>query len=124
VGKLVGAARLPVVALDEEALVQAAVKETGLTKFGDLYHREGLLRLLESVENDAALHFVGRLAYREIIVNSLANRLMLAEARKRTLDVFRRPLIPPIIVLGLHRSGTTFLHRMLALDPMHRGIPL
>jgi hypothetical protein len=38
VGKLVGAARLPVVALDEEALVPAAVKETGLTKFGDLYH--------------------------------------------------------------------------------------
>jgi hypothetical protein len=38
-GKLVGAAaRLPVVALDEEALVQAAVKETGLTEFGDPYH--------------------------------------------------------------------------------------
>jgi hypothetical protein len=40
-GKQLGAARLPVVALDEEALVQAAVKETGLTDFGSSHHREG-----------------------------------------------------------------------------------
>jgi hypothetical protein len=33
VGKLLGAARLPVVAFNEEALAQAAVKETGLTEF-------------------------------------------------------------------------------------------
>ena len=34
VGKHLGAARLPVAALDEEALVQAAVKATGLTELG------------------------------------------------------------------------------------------
>ncbi len=123
VGKHLGAARLPVAALNEEALVQAAVKATGLSEFGDGYHREGLLRLLESVENDAALHLSGQLAFRETIVGSLINRLLLTEACKRSPEIFRKPLKPPIIVLGLPRSGTTFLHRLLAMDPTHRAVP-
>jgi hypothetical protein len=123
VGKHLGAARLPFAGLDEETLVRAAVKETGLTDFGSSYYREGLLRLLESLEEDAALHFTGRVANREVIVGSLINRLLLTEACKRTPAVFRRPLKPPIIVLGLPRSGTTFLHRLLAMDPVHRAVP-
>jgi hypothetical protein len=123
VGKHLGAARLPGAALDEEALAQAAVKATGLTEFGNGYHREGLLRLLESVENDAALHLSGQLAFREAIVGSLINRLLLTEARKQKPETFWKPLKSPIIVLGLPRSGTTFLHRLLAMDPAHRAVP-
>ncbi len=123
VGKHLGAARLPVVSLREEALVQAAVKETGLTDFGDSYYRESLLRLLESADNDAALHLSGQVALREVIVGSLINRLLLTEAFKQTPETFRKPLKSPIIVLGLPRSGTTFLHRLLAMDPAHRAVP-
>ena len=97
VGKHLGAARLPVVTLDEEALVQVAVKETGLTDLGSSYYREGLLRLLESLEDDAALHLSGQVAYREVIVGSLINRLLLTEACKQTPETFRKPLKPPII---------------------------
>jgi hypothetical protein len=43
VGKHLGAARLPFAALDEEALVEAVVKATGLTEFGNGYDRVGLL---------------------------------------------------------------------------------
>jgi hypothetical protein len=122
-GKHLGVARLPFVALDEEALVQAAVKATGLTEFGNGNHREGLLRLLESIKNDAALHLSGQLAFREAIVGSLINRLLLIEACKQSPETFRKPLNTPIIVLGLPRSGTTFLHRLLAMDPAHRAVP-
>ena len=104
VGKHLGAARLPFVALDEEALVEAAVKATGLTEFGNGYHREGLLRLLDSLENDAALHLSGQQAYREAIVGSLINRLLLTEAYKQNPETFRKPLKAPIIVLGLPSS--------------------
>jgi hypothetical protein len=104
VGRHLGAARLPVVTLDEEALVQAAVKATGLTDFGNSYHREGLLRLLESAENDAALHLSGQAAFREAIVGSLINRLLLTEACKQTPETFWKPLKSPIIVPGLPRS--------------------
>lgn len=115
--------RLPLARLDEESVLGAAVKKTGLSDFGGLCYREGLSRLLASAENDAALHFLGRLGYRDLIVNCLANRLLLTEARKRSPRVFERPLVPPVIVLGLPRTGTTFLHRLLALDPANRGVP-
>jgi hypothetical protein len=62
-------------------------------------------------------------ANREVIIGALINRLLLTEACKRTPAVFRRPLKPPIIVLGLPRSGTTYLHRLLAMDPAHRAVP-
>jgi hypothetical protein len=104
VGRHLGAARLPVVTLDEEALVQAAVKATGLTDFGNSYHREGLLRLLESAENDAALHLSGQAAFREAIVGSLINRLLLTEACKQTPETFWKPLKSPTIVPALPRS--------------------
>ncbi len=123
-GKSLRAAHLPIARLGQETVHKAAVKETGLTDFGAHYYREGLSWLLVSAENEANLHFVGRLAYRETIVNSLVNRVLLTKARKRTPEVFQRPLVPPLIVLGLPRSGTTFLHRLLALDPMHCGVPL
>jgi hypothetical protein len=123
-GQLLRATNVPIGRFDEETVHRAAMKEADSTDFGDPYYREGLARLLRSAEHDAELHFVGRLAYREFIVGILANRLLLTEARKRTPEVFQRPLVPPIIVLGLPRSGTTFLHRMLASDPAHRAIPL
>jgi hypothetical protein len=56
-----------------------------------------LLRLLESLEDDAALHLSGQVAYREVIVGSLINRLLLTEACKQTPETFRKPLKPPII---------------------------
>lgn len=96
--------------------------KTGLSDFGAPYYREGLSRLIDAAD-EASLHFLGRLGYRELIVTGLVNRLLLTEAQKRTPEIFARPLFDPIIVLGLPRSGTTFLHRLLALDPSHRGVP-
>ena len=124
VGRFLQAVNPPLTRFDEETVCKAAMKQTGLADFGDPHYREGLLRVLESAEDDANLHFIGRLATRDVIISSLASRLLLMEARKRTPDVFQRPLVPPIIILGLPRSGTTLLHRLLAADPMHRAVPL
>jgi hypothetical protein len=94
VGESLQAVSVPVARFDEEAVRTAAMKETGLSDFGDPHFREGLLRLLESAETDADLHFIGRLAIREVLANALASRLLLMEARKRTPEIFERPLIP------------------------------
>ena len=121
VAKYMHASRLPQARLDEEALCEAAIRSTSLTDFGDPYYREGLLTLLESAEKDANLHFVGRICLHGMIVTYLSNRLLLMEAQKRSPELFHHPLLPPIIILGLPRTGTTFLHRTLALDPAHRA---
>ena len=111
------------VRLDEVSLSNAAIKQTGLTDFGDPHYREGLTRLIESAENDARLHLIGRKVMNALIGMFLVNRLLLVETRKRRPEIFRTPLLPPLVILGLPRSGTTFLHGMLALDPANRSLP-
>jgi hypothetical protein len=117
------AAGLPGFRLDESSVCVAASKQTGLTDFGDPYYRQGLLRLLESAEQDANLHPLGRFMVRNIVVNYLVQRLRLIETRKTEPQVFEGSLRPPLLVTGLGRSGTTFLHNMLAVDPAHRALP-
>ena len=109
--------------LNEESLSNAAIKQTGLTDFGDPHYRQGLTSLIESAENDAKLHFIGRKVMSALITMFLVNRLLLAETRKRRPEIFHTALLPPLVILGLPRSGTTFLHGMLALDPANQAIP-
>lgn len=109
------------VRLEVGPLLRAATRQTGLTDFGDPVFLDGLRVLLDSVERDANLHFLGQLSVQQIVVDSLVNRLLLTEAQRRTPELFARPLIPPLIVLGLPHSGTTFLHRLLAEDPAHHA---
>jgi hypothetical protein len=115
---------LPLISLNEASLYRSAVRQTGMSDFGHDYFRQGLKRLLASAETDAGLHAVGRLAFRRWVIVHLANRLRLMEIRRRRPQLFSRPLKSPIIITGLPRSGTTLLHRLLAADPNHRGVPL
>jgi len=109
--------------LNEESLSNVAIKQTGLTDFGDPHYRQGLTSLIESAENDAKLHFIGRKVMSTLIKMFLINRLLLAETRKRRPEIFHTPILPPLVILGLPRSGTTFLHGMLALDTANQAIP-
>lgn len=109
------------VQLEEDALLRAASQQTGLTDFGDPGFLDGLRVLLKSVEQEGQLHFIGRLSVQQVVVDSLVNRLLLTEVQKRTPELFTQPLIPPLIVLGLPRTGTTLLHRLLAEDPAHHA---
>ncbi|MFZ0546849.1 MAG: sulfotransferase [Candidatus Promineifilaceae bacterium] len=80
--------------------------------------------MVHSAEQDANLNTLGRYGLREGIIQQLANRLKLVEMEKQAPDLFRRPLHSPLIVIGFPRSGTTYLHRLLAADPDGRAIPL
>jgi hypothetical protein len=123
-GRSLRATGLNILPLNEERLCKAAVRQTGLSDFGHDYFREGLRKLCESAEQDANLNIVGRFGLKEAIEQQLANRLKLVEIEKQAPELFQRPLQPPLIVLGFPRSGTTLLHRLLALDPAGRAIPL
>lgn len=123
VGKITGAKRLRRFQFEERTILQEAMHRTGLSDFGDPRFGDGLRALLASAEQDASLHLLGRLSLRRTVVESLINRLLLVEAQKRAPEVFDAPLVPPLIVLGLPRSGTTYLHRLLAEDPAHHAPP-
>ncbi|MBW2418253.1 MAG: sulfotransferase [Deltaproteobacteria bacterium] len=111
--------RLP--SLAEDALLEAARKQTGLRDFGQGGFRAGLHQLLASLERDAQLTTIGRSMARGQIGSALANRLQLVEHRKQHPEVGEQRIERPLFVLGLPRTGTTILYGLLAQDPAHRS---
>lgn len=102
-------------------LSQAARRATGLDDFGDPYYRSGLRVLLRALRRDVRLTFIGRTLLRRSISLALEQRLLIQEARKTEPGLFRTPLLAPVIITGMPRSGTTFLHRLLAADGTMRA---
>lgn len=123
VGKSLRALKIPLYELSADALCERAMNHRKLSDFGDPAFYDGMHCLLHSINNDTNLNFLGRMLVHITLVALLENRLLLTEDRKRRPEVYERPLIPPIIVTGLPRSGTTLLHHLLASDPTHRAIP-
>ncbi|MBV6451244.1 MAG: hypothetical protein MHPDNHAH_01975 [Anaerolineales bacterium] len=114
----------PLTRMDSETLHRLASRETGLSDFGDPYYREGLDVLVQSLAKDANLHFFGRYGTRMVMLTYLSQRLLFAEAQKRTPEIFQSEITAPFVIVGLPRSGTTILHRMLSADPENAGIPM
>ena len=110
------------VRLDAAELLEIVSKRLSLQDYGDPYFREGLNRFIDSVKQDTDLTFLGRVLQRAALERSLENRLKFIDYQKKCPEVFSRELIPPIIVTGFPRSGTTFLHRLLAQDDRNRGL--
>jgi len=106
-----------------ETLFKDAQQRTGLVDFGPPYFLAGLEKLLESLGQDAHLRFYGRLVMRLMLTHYLSQRLMFVDAQKNKPELFTSLKQPPIIITGLHRSGTTFLHQLLTLDAAHAGAP-
>jgi hypothetical protein len=105
------------VALDEDAVLAEARERTNLADLGDEGFREPLRRLLASLDREARLHEAGRAAQRGRIVDSLATRLRLQELITRHPEILAERIASPLVVIGLPRTGTTLLQRLLASDP-------
>jgi hypothetical protein len=109
------------VRLEERKLLDKACEKTGLEDFGDSSFLEPLRVLLQSFEDDAALSFMGRICVQNDLVRMLSNRLRLVADRKRHPEIGSEAVRRPLFITGLPRSGTTFLHALLAQDPAHRA---
>ena len=107
--------------LDAQTLLDAAAKSTGLTDFGDDTFREGLSVLVASLDGEARLTTIGRVAARRRIIGLLETRLRLIDHRRHHPEVASAPITRPIFVLGLPRTGPTVLYGMLAADPAMRS---
>lgn len=107
---------------DPELLWSRAMQTEGLEDYGpDAEHlREGLEVFVESAQRDARVHGIGLLyLHNRFFSLILRSRLRIAPS----IRAGKRPRRPPLIVSGLPRSGTTFLHRLLELADDAAGIP-
>ena len=110
------------VMLDKDKLISSARSACGLTDFGADFWDEPLDRLLHSVNNEADLHPVGRYITKKRLENLLAVRLRAEHYFKKYPEILDQPLYPVTVVLGLQRTGTTKLQRLLASDPTCRSL--
>lgn len=116
----VAAERWPFVA---EHLLVAAREATGLSDFGDDGFREALDRLCRSAEDELDLSPVGRRNLYGQILDHLIQRLRFEDLWKRHPEILEEPIEAPIVIVGLPRSGTTFLQQLLAQHPALRAVP-
>jgi hypothetical protein len=106
--------------LDCDQLLSAALRKSGLKYSGDKRCEESLRALVDSCNAEAGLSLIGRIATRQHLLELLATRLGLIDYWQRTPEIQEQSLRPQIIITGLPKSGSTFLHRLLAHDPINR----
>jgi hypothetical protein len=105
-----------------DGLIAEARKKTGLDRFGDESFRRPLGVLVEAIEREAALTPLGRMITRRRITGVLANRLRAQALFDARPDILGEVVHAPIFIVGLQRTGTTMLHRLLAADPGLRSL--
>jgi hypothetical protein len=110
------------VSLDEASLIAAARKHTRLHDFVDESFRDPLARMLRSLDGEARLHPLGRITMRETIMSALSNRLRLEALSDQHPEIAAMPVEAPVFVIGLQRTGTTMLHRLLNSEPQLRSM--
>jgi hypothetical protein len=85
--------------------------------------RAALTALTQSLNEDAALSFIGKIAAWIDCTRMAATHLRVEQALRETPAIEQTELPTPVFVLGLFRSGTTILHRLLGQDPDNRTLP-
>jgi hypothetical protein len=96
--------------------------ELGCDDFGGDDYRTGLRVLLQSMDYDA--RFTprgGRFAWGQVI-GTLRARAHAVRAMRQHPDYAANAITGPVVITGIPRSGTTALHRLLAVDDRFQGL--
>lgn len=110
-------------ALDADALHAKASGDTGLHDFGPTDYRErldvylGALREIDTMNAPGIVNFYGQL------LQLLKNRLLLTDLLTRHPEIHDIDLLPPVVIVGLPRTGTTHLHNLLDAAGTFRTLP-
>jgi len=120
-GALLEKSRIPPTRLFASDLIESAKRRSSLDDFGEGDFSEALSRLLESCQDEGRLNLIGRIALKTDVLETLCVRLQMERDRQLYPDITRQEIREPLFIVGLPRSGTSVLHRLLAADPAHRS---
>ena len=119
-GALLEKSRIPSTRLVATDLIETAKRRCRLDDFGGGDFFEGLSRLLESCQDEARLNLIGKIALKTDVLETLCARLKMERDRQLYPNIARQEIREPVFIVGLPRSGTSLLHRLLSADPEHR----
>ena len=108
--------------LKVEALIDRAIRKTGLTDFEQDGHLQALEVLIQSINDEARLTATGRLIQKSRLTGALVNRLRIQELLRKHPEILDIELGSIILITGLQRTGTTLLQRLLFSNPEIRGV--
>jgi hypothetical protein len=111
-------------AFDEEQILARARRETGLDDFGDDDFRAPLRLLLQDFRDHNHFTAMGRITVKAILHQLLCARLCLEDKIKRLPEIAHQHIDRPLIIAGLPRTGTTYLHNLLSEVRGLRYLPL
>ncbi|MET0985660.1 MAG: sulfotransferase [Steroidobacteraceae bacterium] len=103
--------------LRPEVVLGAAVEHTGLTDFGGRSFTAGLSIYLDDLRGEARLNAAGIVGQFQDLVRLLSNRLRFQRDLKAHPEIRDEQIAKPIVILGLPRTGSSKLQRMIAADP-------
>lgn len=104
------------VPLNADELIDTACRRTGLSDFGDNRWREPFEVLLKALEDEADLHYFGRLMTRNDLLIWLQALLGVQAAFTAHPEIADEVVDRPVIIAGLSRSGTSILFELLSQD--------
>lgn len=107
-------------ALDQ--LHELVARETGGTDFGPADYLPGLKALLLSMDYDPRFTEQGRRFAWGEVVNTLKGRAHAYQAMAEHPGFDAAALVSPVVITGVPRTGTTALHRLMAVDPRFQGL--
>jgi len=122
--QMIAAVEANPVALDENAVLQAARDATGLSDFGPEDFRDRLRRLIDEWNGDTRAYAMKRAFLLRYLVRYAGSRLLIQDTLKRHPEIHDEVIERPIIVVGMPRSGTTHLLNLLGADTRLRSTPL
>ena len=103
--------------LDPQVLLAEARTRTGLEDFGDPVFLDPFERTCAALDGEAGLNEGGRMAQRERVIELLATRARAQYWFERHPEILEEEIAAPLVIVGLPRTGTTMLHRVIASDP-------
>lgn len=108
--------------LSSKTLIDNAIAQAGHSNFGGDSWREGLDRLVDSLNETAELTPAGVHMLSARIERLLINRLAIEKTYQDHPEINDQVVDGPIFVIGMPRTGTTALSQLVAADPQVRSL--
>src|SRR6516225_1140313 len=105
-----------------DRLHELVAKEAGTDDFGPTDYLPPLKVLLQSMDFDPHFSEQGRRLAWGQVVGVLRSRAHAIKSMKENPGFDAQPITSPVVITGVPRTGTTALHRLMAVDPRLQGL--
>lgn len=121
------AANTNAIQIDADTIMDSAAEACHLDDLGPdaEFYLEPITKPLQDAIGDGSqvpFSFIGKLSLYRTSKQYLVNLLAMTEMEKRYPEILEEKIEAPLIIIGLNRSGTTFLQNLLDKDRGNRSI--